>query len=151
MSKEEVDNITDYIDSQENIKPRTNGRRNKVAGSNYERQVVNKLKSIGFTNVGTSRNNSRAKDALKIDIVNCNEDKYGRLPYNFQCKTLAKPCAYGKLLAEMPKGKEVNVILHKQTKKDSAGRFQKVGEYAIMNAEDFYNMIAELENYKSSC
>lgn len=132
----------------------TNGKRNKTAGSNYERETVKRLKEIGFHGVGTSRNNSRTRDAAKIDIVNCDEDKDGRLPYNIQNKTLAKPAPYGKLLDEMPQdGRAINVIFHKQTKKNNAGRFMKVGEYAIMKLDDFYDImkkILELEDEQKS-
>jgi hypothetical protein len=133
---------------------KTNGKRNKSAGSNYERQVVNRLKDIGYSDVGTSRNNSRARDAAKIDVVNCNEDKNGRLPYNIQVKTLAKPAPYGKLLDEMPKdGPEINVIFHKQTKKAENGRFYEKGQYAILKLDDFYAIIKrnlELEDEAKS-
>ena len=126
-------------------KPKTNGKRNKSAGSNYERETVKRLKDIGYTGVGTSRNNSRSRDAQKVDIVNCDESKDGRLPYNIQNKTLSKPAPYAKLLAEMPQdGSEINIIFHKQTKKNAAGRFMKVGEYAILKADDMYNMMQRL-------
>lgn len=129
---------------------KTNGKRNKSAGSNFEREVVNKLKTIGFPNVGTTRNNSRSRDAQKIDVMNVDEGKFGRLRYNIQCKTLSKPAPYGKLLDELPQdGEEINIVIHKQTKKSESGRFMARGTYAIMMVDDFYDLIAEIEQLKN--
>lgn len=147
MSEEELENVIDYIDSQPTKK--TNGKRNRLAGNNEELRVIKKLITIGFKGLITSRFNSRHRDNAKVDIMYKDESISGRLPYNFQVKTLAKPCAYGKLLKEMPEGKEVNVVLHKQTKKDVSGRFQKVGEYAILNAEDFYDLIEIIQHFRN--
>ena len=119
-------------------KPKTNGRNNRRAGNGYEVQIVKKLKPL-YPNIGTSRANSRSRDNLKVDLINCDESKFGRIPYNIQCKNLAKHCDYAKILNEMPKdGPEVNVIFHKQTKKADNGRFMKVGEFAILKLDDFY-------------
>lgn len=124
---------------------KTNGKRNKSAGSSWERTIVNKLKEIGFPWVGTTRNNSRSRDAQKIDVMNIDEGKYGRLPYNIQAKTLAKPAPYGKLLEELPQDTGcINVIFHKQTKKSEGGRFMTRGTYAILNLDDFYSMASKI-------
>ena len=145
MSKQELDNNILPTDTQPTSK--TNGKRNKNAGNGFERECVIKLRPI-FPNISTSRYNSRHRDNTKVDLMNIDESKHGRLPYNFQCKTLAKHADYCKLLAEMPKDAEINVVIHRKTKKSEAGRFIKQGTYAIMNVDDFYDMIAELEMRK---
>lgn len=200
MSKEELDNVTDFIDSQplltkeeieqeykaklstirnglytdkddeelqaavkivENAKivkaiqlvklNKTNGRRNIKAGHKWELEALHRLEEI-FPEICTTRLNSRLRDSQKVDIMYKDEAKHGRLPYNIQCKTLAKHCDYTSLLKEMPVGDEVNVIIHRKTKKSEAsGRFIKQGTYAIMEAEDFYKLIQELENYRTAC
>jgi hypothetical protein len=123
----------------------TNGNRNRSAGNGYERAVVLKLKSIGFPNITTSRNNSRVRDKQCVDIMNLDEAKDGRLPYNIQCKNVSKHVEYAKLLAEMPQdGTEINVVFHKKTKKSEAGIFRKEGEYAILKLDDFYGMMKRL-------
>lgn len=122
-------------------KPKTNGKRNKQAGNAHEVQVVKKLKEVGYKHVATSRACNKIRDGEKVDVCNTDESKYGRLPFNFQCKTLSKPAPYGKILDEMPEGDEINVLIHKQTKKDKAGRFQHRGTYAIMAVDDFYDII----------
>lgn len=153
MSKEEKDNIIDYIDNQEDIQPtkKTNGSRNRNVGNNLERELVNTLKVI-FPDITTSRNNSRVRDASGVDLMNKDEHIVGRLPYNIQAKCLAKHVDYTKVLSEMPKGAETNVIIHRKTKKsEKSGRFMTQGTYAIMEATDFYKLIEDinnLQNYK---
>ena len=122
-------------------KPKTNGARNKRAGSLLETQIVKQFKEIGFKYCATSRACNKVRDGEKVDLCNIDESKYGRLPYNIQAKTLSKPAPYGKILDEMPKGEQINVLIHKQTKKDKAGRFQHRGTYAIMSIDDFYDII----------
>ncbi|WP_428743180.1 hypothetical protein [Tenacibaculum sp.] len=81
-----------------------------------------------------------------MDICNADEDENGRLPYNVQCKTLAKAAPYPKLLAELEEHngrKQINVVLHKQTENVN-GRFLPRGEYAILNADDFYRMVESI-------
>lgn len=43
-------------------------KKSKKKGSVFELEIVHKLKEIGYPNCGTTRNNSRALDASKIDI-----------------------------------------------------------------------------------
>lgn len=72
--------------------------------------------------------------------MNADEALNGKLPVEFQCKTTISSINYSKLLSEMP-GEEYRCILHRQTQKDSAGRFQVKGEYAILPLEDFYEIL----------
>lgn len=125
----------------------TNGKRNKVAGSNWELESVKKLKAIGY-NVGTSRLISRQRDNEKIDICNFDEDTDGRLPYNIQCKTLSTTAPYPKLLAEIPKvNGVVNMIWHKQTKQVN-GRFMPRGEFACLYLEDLVGLLEQRDSLK---
>lgn len=135
------------------------GPRNKVAGHNFERTIVQVLKEIGFPHASTSRLQSRARDNQKVDIMNENEHKVGRLPYNFQCKNLASNTPdgkfpYAKLLCEMPEGDEINVILHNQTVKrvSQAGTvsFMTKGQYAHLGLRDFMTILQRLENAKGA-
>jgi hypothetical protein len=127
----------------------TSGKRNKAAGHGWELTCVKLLKSIGFLYAATSRLVSRLRDSQKVDITNIDEDAYGRLPYNIQCKNLSKACNYPKLLAELPKGKEINVVFHKQTKKVGT-RFMPLGEYACLYLSDFILMMKERKAYKEA-
>ena len=126
---------------------KTPGSRNRTAGHNFERQVVNKLKDIGFEHVSTTRLESKARDDQKIDIMNRNEHANGRLPYNIQCKNTAGTLKYAKVLSELPQGKEINVVFHNQTEK-SGTRFNTIGQYAFLNMDDFLDILKELKEAK---
>jgi hypothetical protein len=127
----------------------TNGKRNRTAGHNWEREIVKDLQSLGFTHVCTSRSESKSRDDQKIDIINKNELLNGRLPYNIQAKCTTGHLKYGKVLAELPDGTgSVNVIFHKQTEK-AGNRFVTVDNFAIMYLEDFYAIIKKLKEYES--
>ena len=41
--------------------------------------------------------------------------------------------------------RQVNVVVHKMTKKTTGGRFDGIGEYAIMNLDDFYRILRILK------
>lgn len=119
----------------------TNGKRNKNAGHAWEREVVKMLKEIGFEHVVTSRSESKGRDAQKVDVINKDEGKNGRLEWNIQAKNLSKVAIYTKLLSELPQeGPEINVIFHKQTKK-SGERFVTTGTYALLKLTDFLSMM----------
>ncbi len=60
--------------------------RNKNAGHGYERDCRDIFRNLGFVHVTTSRAESRNRDNQKIDLINKDEEKNGRLPYNIQCK-----------------------------------------------------------------
>ena len=123
--------------------------RNMAAGHGFERDVAKKLREIGFADVRTSRECSRKRDSQKVDLCNADEDANGRLPYNIQCKNLNTLAKYPKLLKELEQHnsrKQINVVFHKLTKKSESGRFLPVGEYAILNLDDFYKMQEHIYN-----
>ena len=122
--------------------------RNRVAGHNWERACAIKLREIGYEDVKTSRECSRLRDSQKVDLCNADEDKSGRLPFNFQCKTLNSSAPYHRLLKELEEyngRKQINAVIHKMTKKSPSGRFDAIGEYAIMNLDDFYRILRILK------
>lgn len=129
--------------------------RNRTAGNSWELTCLHALEDIGYKNLATSRNCSRVRDAAKVDLCHTDESPiedggFGRFEFNFQCKTLCKPAPYGKLLKELEEHngrRQFNVVLHKQTEKNSSGRFMPKGEYAILNLDDFYKIIGERRNY----
>lgn len=122
-------------------KKKSVGKRNKAAGHGFERAVVNEFKEIGFEAASTSRLQSRSRDNAKVDLCNCDEHIHGRLPYNVQCKNVAGTLNYRKFLAEMPEGKEINVVMHNCTEKTKSGIFRTVGQFAFLSKKDFYRMI----------
>ncbi len=129
---------------------KTNGKRNKNAGHSWEREIIKLLKEKGFPHVVSTRSESRNRDADKVDIMNKDEHKNGRLPVNIQAKCLAKPVVYYKVLSEMPDGEQINVIFHKQTKKAENGRFMATGTYAISNLDSYLDLLGEREKYRKA-
>jgi hypothetical protein len=113
------------------------GGRNRVAGSNLERDSVKLLKPL-FPKACTSRSESRNRDNQKVDLCHT-----GNL--NVQCKNYSKPIKYDEVLDEMPNEKgQMNVIFDRQTRKHpTSGRFMKKGEYVHMHLEDFITLISK--------
>lgn len=125
--------------------------RNRNAGHKYERDKAQIWRGLGYEDVRCSREVSRLRDNKKVDLCNADEDENGRLPFNLQCKTLAKAAPYPKLLKELEehnKRKQINVVLHKMTEKSQGGRFLPAGEFAILNSDDFEFMVERLLAYE---
>lgn len=129
--------------SDEEAKVPSVGKRNKSAGHAWELKIIKRLKEIGYSDVASSRAVSRLRDSQKVDVCNRDESASGRLPYNIQAKTYSKSVAYPKILSEMPVGKEINVIMLRQTER-SGPRFLERGTYAILPLEDFYRMMQQI-------
>lgn len=122
---------------------KTNGKRNRSAGNSWEREVAQILREIGFPHVVTTRAESRIRDAQKVDLINRDEFKNGRLPYNIQAKNVKGHIQYGKVLAEMPTDSDIiNVIFHKQTVAHN-GRFVTRDKFAILKMDDFLKLIQQ--------
>jgi len=130
---------------------KTNGNRNRNAGHQLERDLVLIMREVGFPHTVTSRVESKRRDDAKVDLMNKDEGENGRLPYNIQAKNLCTGSInHHKLLAEMPRGKEINVIIHNQTKKSDGGRFITQGQFAIMDSTAFFRMAKVIENQKKA-
>ena len=134
---------------EDQVKKRGNSR-NRVAGQNYEREIAKKLRELGFHDIKCSRECSRLRDSKKVDLCNADEDKNGRFPYNIQAKSYNTHVKYAKLLKELEdhNGRnQVNVVFHKLTEKSVGGKFMPKGEFAILNLDDFYQMMMYKEGF----
>jgi hypothetical protein len=98
------------------------GARNK--GLNYERKIRREFIDLGFTACNTSRYESKKVDDSKVDL--CNTE-----PFNIQCKAVETGINYNKLLAEMPKDENYNIVLHKRNRK----------EIAVLSKSDFMELV----------
>jgi len=132
---------------------KTVGKRNKNAGYVFEVEVKDLVKALGFDHVTLSRMESIVRDRQKVDLMNEEEGKNGRLPWNFQCKNIASGSKlnYQKILDEMPKGKEINILAHNHTVKQYSGtnsRFLTKGQYAITTPSDIFRLLQEIQNLK---
>lgn len=126
------------------------GSRNRKAGHGFERQLVKIFRLAGFPHVVTSRSESKSRDDQKIDLINKDEYKNNRLPYNVQAKNAVGHLPYGKILAEIPHVPGVvNVIIHNQTEK-VAERFITRDRFVIMYLDDFVELIKERNESKST-
>lgn len=122
--------------------------RNREAGHSFERACAKRFREIGFPKVGCSRALNRSRDAQKVDLVNEDEYEVGRLPYNVQCKN-AVSLHYDKVLKELPLNPGIrNVVLHKKTKR-AGDKFMPQGTFAYLHAEDFFQMIEEIQTLKA--
>lgn len=127
----------------------TNGRRNKQAGSSWERTLAQWFREIGFKDVITTRQGSRELDALKIDLMNSNTSKEGRLVYNIQAKNIKGHIPYAKVISELPREEGIkNVICHKMTRK-VGNRFVEQDQFAILYLDDFMEIVKKLKEYET--
>jgi Holliday junction resolvase len=123
--------------------------RNRTAGHDFEREIVTALKKCGFPHAATSRITNRLRDAEKIDIVNTDELRNGRLPYNIQCKNTSGPISYTTLLEEIELIEGItNVVLHKKTEK-AVSNFMPRGKFAFLHLRDFLKMVETIETQKA--
>jgi hypothetical protein len=127
------------------------GKRNRTAGHKYERTAAKRFREeLGWMHVVTSRSESKTRDDQKVDLMNHDEYTNNRMVFDIQCKNTTVNVNYHKLMEEMPNLNEtMPVILHNKTQKVVDGdKFMKVGEYAIMKADDWFTVMAELEQLK---
>lgn len=130
------------------LSKKTSGKRNRACGHSLELSIVKIMKDIGFEHACTTRSESRSRDNDKIDIMNKDERKNGRLPYNLQCKNVVGVLKYDKVLSELPAtSSEINVVIHNKTKR-STTNFITVGQYAFLSMSDFFQMVLQIENLK---
>ncbi len=102
--------------------------RNK--GNSYERKIAKEFKDIGYDKCVTSRLESKATDALKIDLCNTGI-------WSVQCKAVERLGRYHDILESMPKDDKINVVFHKLNRK---------GDVVAMKKEDFYKIISMLND-----
>lgn len=119
----------------------TPGKRNRAAGNNWERELAKFFRELGYPHVATTRQESRSRDADKIDLMNKEEHTNGRFPFNIQAKNTIKQVKYAKLLSELPTQEGViNAIFHKHTTR-TGDRFLGTGKYVILSVKDFEKLL----------
>ena len=113
--------------------------RNK--GHRYETKIAQELRNLGFTDVVTSRSESKSMDDKKVDLV----DRSGKLPCYIQLKNTVNTPQYHAIKKECPlKDKPFIVIWNKQVKKEKV--FGSAGEVVIMDKKFFYELLSKLIN-----
>ena len=113
--------------------------RNK--GHRYETKIAQELRNLGFTDVVTSRSESKSMDDKKVDLV----DRSGKLPCYIQLKNTVNTPQYHAIKKECPlKDKPFIVIWNKQVKIEKV--FGSAGEVVIMDKDFFYELLSKLIN-----
>lgn len=128
-------------------KQKTTSRKKKTGaycrnkGHRYETKIAQELRNLGFTDVVTSRSESKSMDDKKVDLV----DRSGKLPCYIQLKNTVNTPQYHAIKKECPlKDKPFIVIWNKQVKKEKV--FGSAGEVVIMDKDFFYELLSKLIN-----
>lgn len=109
--------------------------RNRNAGNQYERDIVNELKKLNY-DVVTARSESRNADVAGIDIL-------GDFPYYIQCKVYkGYPKLYELINNNRPERFQDKpiIVFHKKVKKAKT-KFMTEDEFVSIRKEDFYKLI----------
>lgn len=112
--------------------------RNRTAGHNWEREVIQDFKDIGFTNAVSTRYGSKLLDDSGIDIMNVGT-------FSVQCKNEARKIDYPKVLDHIQAVDTIKVICHKLTKKSPKGKFVTQGKYVILSYDSFIKILENSE------
>lgn len=111
----------------------SNSRRRGVT---YEQKLAQELRDLGFDDVVTSRQESKAMDDNKVDFVS----KEGKLPLFIQAKKTENVPSYFKIRSQSTVDpKKFCIIWNKQSKKNK--NFCSEGECVILDKELFYELI----------
>ena len=107
-------------------------KKSKRKGSAFELEIVHKLKEIGYPDCGTTRNNSRALDASKIDIYD------DTLPCYIQAKYTQNMPNYFNIRKDCSLKDKPFCMAWKKAGKDGE---QSPGTVMIIPIEYFYKLI----------
>lgn len=108
----------------------------RTKGHAYETKIAKELRELGFTEVVTSRSESKAMDDNKVDLI----DKADKLPCKIQLKSTQSIPSYFKIRSESTVDpKEFVIIWSKQEKREV--NIVSVGEAVIMDKSLFYKLI----------
>lgn len=121
---------------KKNIPQSRNIKRSRARGVEYEQKIARELRELGFSNVVTSRSESKTVDDNKIDII----DKDNLLPCNIQLKRTIKYPNYFDIESQCPvKDKPFVIIWNCQ--KPTEKTFRSLGELVILPKAFFYELI----------
>lgn len=124
---------------------KTNGRRNRSAGHDWEKEVAAMLRDRKlYPEAITTRQGSHDVDALGIDLMNRNEAANGIMDDSISAKNYCKSVNYSELLTRLnASGRPHPVVFHKQTSRAlTSTRFLPKGTYAITDLENYLELMA---------
>lgn len=108
------------------------GTKSRRKGHTFEREVIKKLKSIGFNDAHSARSGDRSMDEKGADILGCP-------PFWIQCKAWKSAPNLHKELKKMPDDIMLNVVMHKRPNQ---------GTVVAMTLEDFIEILQMLKSEK---
>jgi hypothetical protein len=108
----------------------TRGRSARQKGHSFELQIRDFFRELGYEKCVSSRSESKNKDDQGIDL--CFTD-----PFNVQCKAVENLGSMHKVLDEMPKGHNYNVVFHKKNRQ---------GTIVAMTLDDFKEIMQMLKS-----
>lgn len=132
--------MSDVIKNKNSLKPKS-GSKSRTKGHNFERQIAQYFRDLGYDRTITTRQGSRQMDAAKLDLCN--------VPFNVQCKAVESNINYDSLIKEVeagvldlvPERKELPILLfHKKAKKT----------HIVMNLKHFRLLFEYLTNSKKT-
>lgn len=104
------------------------GKLNINRGKRFEREIVNQLKELGY------------KDAKRIlEFSGGNNVDIRTSCLNIQCKNTQTTMNYYKILSEMPKDSNYNIIFQKINK------YKSENVFAILPLDDFFQILEMLK------
>lgn len=119
------------------------GKQNKQRGNNFERKIAKDLRDLGFTQVVTSRSESKSTDDNKVDII----DKGKQLPFDMQIqtkKTSSTP-PYFSIREQSTVDNESFVIIWSKTERKGE-KMMTIGDCVMMDLKMFYKLIKPYAN-----
>ena len=119
------------------------GKQNKQRGNNFEWKIAKDLRDLGFTQVVTSRSESKSTDDNKVDII----DKGKQLPFDMQIqtkKTSSTPSYFG-IREQSTVDNESFVIIWSKTERKGE-KMMTVGDCVMMDLKMFYKLIKPYAN-----
>lgn len=117
-------------------KTKRSGAYNRNRGHRAEQKIVKELKELGFTEVVSSRNESKAMDDNKVDIV----DKANKLPVFIQIKHQLATPSYFDIREQSTVPNERFVIIWDKQKKCEKNIIT-IGSIVMMDKKMFYELI----------
>lgn len=114
-------------------------KKNKSKGNNWELEIINKLKEIGYGGCVSSRSQSKNIDNAKVDIIDVNNE----LPVYIQAKYLQNSPNYFTIRDECPLKDKPFVICWKKTGADGS---PSPGSIAMVDIDFFYELLKIYKN-----
>lgn len=119
--------------------------RNRTAGLDYERKIAKELKELfGTDQVSTSRAESRRLDNIGADVIG------DGIPVFVQCKVMKNTPKISDIFSFYRENKRSGdkplAVFWKKVLKTDGGIFRGVGEYVVIEKEQYYKMLKDANN-----